>query len=167
MNFTLWYLSYHSETVFRVLSVSAGVSGRVGAESLSWLLGLSTGKKVFLSVWWDMVLGEGNVILCLVTVIGLLDWELETAPCGTGCALNPAAASTDLCHTLPHSIYRWQNQRASSLGHDFLQGSLEGGWSGSWSLAFLARCYDLCSCRGGQLIKNPDHASTVLWGYPE
>lgn len=153
MSFIFWYLSYHSKIVFQVLNISAGVSGKIGAELLSWLSGLSTGKKVFLSVWWDMVLGEGNVILCLVTVFRLLDWEPEPAPCGTGCALNPAAASTDLCHTLPHSIYRWQNQRASSLGHDFLQGSLEGGCSGSWSLAFLTRCYDLCSCRGRQPLR--------------
>lgn len=60
---------------------------------------------------------------------GLLDRPGASATrCGTGCALNLAAASTDLCPTPTHSIYRWQNQRASSLRHERLRWSRRGAW---------------------------------------
>lgn len=50
-----------------------------------------------LSVPWDTIPGEGNMILCLVSGPEPLELEPEPGHCGTGCALNLAAASTHLC----------------------------------------------------------------------
>lgn len=123
-----WYSSYYSKIPFSVLNISTGVS--LGGAVLGDLHDTwdrahpfyQARRNISLSVLWDTVPGEGNMILCLVSASEPLELEPEPAHCGTGCALNLSAASTHLCpapHTHTHSIYRWQNQRASSLSYNF------------------------------------------------